>query len=226
MEISVIQSISSLDHIISYDDGESRQQESWQRVQAGGNAEVLGFQFHTVITLGNRAQKALDVDLSQMQSLGLSDTHLRTSSRGGEATLHSPGQLVIYPIFPIRRWELGVRPFVELFLSAVQTVLQKRYGISAEQVQGKPGLFTSRGKIASIGIRVDRGVTLHGLALNVSNDLNLFKSIRVCGVQGQKMDEVSSWVSPFKNTDAELQRLFEAISQELEANIPKHQGLS
>ncbi|MBX9766121.1 MAG: lipoyl(octanoyl) transferase LipB [Bdellovibrionales bacterium] len=211
-----LNAISYLDQLKTYDEGERLQLEAWQRVQGGGNAEVLGFQFQAVITLGNRAERSTDLDLEEMGRLGLEEKHLRMSSRGGEATLHSPGQLVVYPIFPLRRWDLGVRPYVDLLLGAVQETLSKQCGILAFQVEGKPGLFTERGKIASVGIRVDRGVSMHGLALNVSNDLQLFESIRVCGVQGQKMDRVNQ-EDPRAN--AELQSLFQVICEELRARL-------
>ena len=194
----------------TYLEGETLQRAAWQSVLEGGDAELLGFDFEAVVTLGNRADLSVDLNLETMEQLGLGPSVICEVSRGGEATLHSPGQLVVYPIVPLRRWGLGVREYVDLLLDATRKGLLN-FDVQSEMRAGQPGLFTAKGKIASIGIRVERGVTQHGLAINVSNDLALFQAIRVCGVLGQSMDRVGG--------NAELQAVFERVAGEIQTAL-------
>lgn len=146
---------------------------------------VLGFEHPTVITLGKRMQRDLAFEGNNFfhQAIAVVST-----DRGGEATLHSPGQLVIYPILHLGRLGIGVRQYVQL-LAEVTVQTLSDFGVSAH-LGSEPGVFTDTGKIASIGVRVSSGVTRHGLALNLNNDLSLFRQIAVCGVRNRPMDRV------------------------------------
>jgi lipoyl(octanoyl) transferase len=101
--------------------------------------------------------------------------------RGGDVTYHGPGQLVGYPIVDVRR--IGVKRFVTGLEAAVVDVLAS-LGVPARRKEGCVGVWASRGKIASLGVRVSRGVSTHGFALNVSNDLEPFLRIHPCGQPG------------------------------------------
>lgn len=113
--------------------------------------------------------------------------------RGGEATWHGPGQLVIYPIVPISRWANGVRSWVNLLLQCTRDTLQE-FGVPAEKPDQQTGLWTTKGKIVSLGIRIDKGVNLHGLAINVDLQPNGFIWIDPCGVAGAPIDMMSTWL--------------------------------
>lgn len=102
------------------------------------------------------------------------------SDRGGQATYHGPGQLILYPLLDIRRRKIGVRRLVSLLeQSAVETL--KQYGIRSYARPEAPGVYVDSKKIASIGIRIRRGCSYHGMSLNVNVDLGPFDGINICG---------------------------------------------
>ncbi len=101
--------------------------------------------------------------------------------RGGDVTYHGPGQLVGYPIFTLRERRIGIREHVERMERAIVATLN-RFGIAARRSDEAVGVWTGRGKIASIGVRVTKGRTTHGFALNVCTDLAPFSYVNPCGV--------------------------------------------
>jgi lipoyl(octanoyl) transferase len=105
------------------------------------------------------------------------------TDRGGQVTYHGPGQLVIYLLVSLREAGLGIRRLVGLMEQSVIGLLDS-YGIAAESRTDAPGVYVDGRKIASLGLRVRRGCTYHGLALNVSNDLEPFRRINPCGHPG------------------------------------------
>lgn len=143
---------------------------------------ILGLEHPAVITLGYRA------DLNQSIVTGTVPTV--KIERGGLATLHSEGQLVIYPIINLKKNNLGVRDFVSILLDCTKQLLLE-HGIECScSPDAAVGLFTPAGKIAFCGIQVKNGTSLHGISLNVSNDLHLFDNIVSCGVARQNMDSL------------------------------------
>lgn len=171
----------------TYEDGLKIQQQAYQFVQRTGKPVVIGLEHYPVITLGKRAQvkEEFSSEPSQIQKLGFS---VHQTDRGGQATLHSPGQLVIYPIVPLKEMGLGVRDFVGRLQESTQLWLQT-YKIKTEP-EGDAGLKTDAGKILFIGIRVDQGITRHGIAINVCNNLDHFSLIRSCGVSSASLDSL------------------------------------
>ncbi len=102
------------------------------------------------------------------------------SDRGGQATYHGPGQLVMYTLLDIRHRKIGIRQLVSMLeQSAIDTL--KQYGIDARSRADAPGVYVDGSKIASIGLRVRRGCSYHGMSLNVAGDLSPFSGINVCG---------------------------------------------
>lgn len=110
--------------------------------------------------------------------------------RGGQVTYHGPGQLVVYPLLDLRRRELGVRELVCALERAV-AALAGRHGIDAAGRRDAPGVYTGGRKLASLGLRVRRGSSYHGLALNVDMDLAPFRRINPCGHAGLEMTQLS-----------------------------------
>lgn len=102
------------------------------------------------------------------------------SSRGGQVTCHMPGQLVVYTLLDLRRMRLGVRALVERLESAALALLEEAR-TPARRKNGMPGVYVEGKKIMSIGLRVSRAQSSHGLALNVHPDLSLFRQIDICG---------------------------------------------
>lgn len=105
------------------------------------------------------------------------------SDRGGQVTYHGPGQLVIYLLLSLRECGIGIRRLVSVMESAIIELLAAR-GFEAEARADAPGVYVEGRKIASLGLRVRRGYTYHGLALNVTNDLEPFRRIDPCGHRG------------------------------------------
>ena len=153
---------------------------------------VFGLEHPAVITLGKRAAASIDLQGSA-EDLKRHGVELCSVDRGGQATLHSPGQLVIYPVLPLLRMGLGARAYVEGLQEASLRFL-KTLGIKAVRSCEGPGLYTESGKIAFFGVRISRGVSLHGLSINVHNDLKLFRFIRSCGRSAESFDLLSRYV--------------------------------
>ena len=109
--------------------------------------------------------------------------------RGGQITYHGPGQLVIYLLLDIKRAGVGVRPLVSMIENAVIALLAD-YGIAAEARADAPGVYVDGCKIASLGLKVRRGCTYHGVALNVDMDLAPFAGINPCGLRGMRMTQL------------------------------------
>ncbi|MDE5790221.1 MAG: lipoyl(octanoyl) transferase LipB [Muribaculaceae bacterium] len=105
--------------------------------------------------------------------------------RGGDITYHGPGQLIMYPIIDLVKHSLGVKQYIGLLEETVISLL-KEYGIKGERIEGATGVWIGKDtpeerKICAIGVKISRGVTMHGLALNVNTDLEAFSAINPCG---------------------------------------------
>jgi lipoate-protein ligase B len=137
-----------------------------------------------VYTRGRRAE-AGDLPMGEQwyRERGIA---IEDSDRGGQVTYHGPGQLVGYPIVRVR----SVHDFVAAMERAIVAALAEE-GVAAEVRDGLTGVWAGDAKIASIGIHVSRGVTTHGFAVNVDNDIEPFEWIRPCGVDGARMTSVS-----------------------------------
>jgi lipoyl(octanoyl) transferase len=103
--------------------------------------------------------------------------------RGGQVTFHGPGQLVVYPLLDVRRLGLGVRQLVVALENAVISLVAS-WNIVAEGRRDAPGIYVGGRKLASIGLRIRRGCSYHGLAFNVAMDLGPFSRINPCGYRG------------------------------------------
>lgn len=116
--------------------------------------------------------------------------------RGGQVTYHGPGQLVVYPLLDLKRLGLGVRALVEAIEQSVIDTLAE-FGIRALAKRAAPGVYTPDGrKLASLGLRVRRGCSYHGLAFNVAMDLEPFTRINPCGYAGLQMTQVADLGGP------------------------------
>lgn len=128
--------------------------------------------------------------------------------RGGQVTYHGPGQLVVYPLLDLRRLRIGIRDLVAALENAV-IELCADLGIHAEARRDARGVYIDGRKLASIGLRIRRGCSYHGLALNVVNDLEPFSRINPCGYQGLQLTRLAD-LAPSLNLAALTQR-FEPI---------------
>jgi len=116
--------------------------------------------------------------ISQIEEMGV---EVINTERGGDLTYHGPGQLVSYPIIDLRSFNLGVKSYINS-LEQVLINLLSDFGIEASRRESYPGVWTGNQKIASIGVAVKNGITMHGSALNVSTNLDAFSMIVPCGI--------------------------------------------
>lgn len=111
--------------------------------------------------------------------------------RGGQVTYHGPGQLVVYPLLDVRRLGIGVRQLVIALENAVIAMVAQ-WNVQAIGRRDAPGIYVDGRKLASIGLRIRRGCSYHGLALNVATDLEPFRRINPCGYQGLEVTDLRS----------------------------------
>jgi lipoyl(octanoyl) transferase len=142
------------------------------------------------------------------------DVEVVQIDRGGQVTYHGPGQLVVYPLLDLRRLGLGVRALVEALELAVVDALAG-YGVAAAGRRDAPGVYADGRKVASIGIRVRRGCSYHGLAFNVSDEvLPNFQRIDPCGFKGLEVTSVERLGGP-----ADLARVAADLEPALRARL-------
>nr|WP_312973467.1 lipoyl(octanoyl) transferase LipB [Pseudomonas sp.] len=134
--------------------------------------------------------------------------------RGGQVTYHGPGQLVGYLMLDLRRLDLGVRELVTVMEQALVEVLAS-YGVEAAPRADAPGVYVKGDKIASLGLRVRRGCSFHGLALNVDMDMTPFERINPCGYAGLQMTQLKDLVATPPAFDEAARRLEQALRQRL-----------
>ena len=140
-----------------------------------------------VITLGrNQTTPDLRAPLHQIEALGIP---IVQAERGGDITYHGPGQLVVYGIIDLRGWAIGVVDYVAGLEEAATRALWA-YGIAAGRRVGSRGCWVEGRKIASVGVHVSQGVTMHGIAINVDLDLAPFDLINPCGLAGVQMTSI------------------------------------
>ena len=163
----------------------------WQAARAavvaeGAAAETIVMLEHApVYTMGRRGGRAHVL----MPEAALA-AEVVDSDRGGDITFHGPGQLVVWPVLRLRERGLSVARYVRLLEQAmIETTAA--FGVEAECRRGYPGCWAGGRKLGSVGVRVSRGVSTHGLALNVSTELGWFEAITPCGIEGAEMTSLT-----------------------------------
>lgn len=174
---------------------------------------ILIVEHPPVITLGARkSANKLRLGAETLAQRGIGLVEIR---RGGGTTLHNPGQLVFYPILHLQQLGLGVSEYVRT-LEAIGIELLETLGVASERHKGYPGLWIDEKKIASIGVRVSRFVTRHGMAINIDNDLSLFDLMVPCGLDGVEMTSVKKETGKPQN--------MRVIKTQLTALLRRHFG--
>jgi len=138
-----------------------------------------------VFTLGTAASKEHILDAKNIPVI--------QTDRGGEVTYHGPGQLVIYFLLDIKTLKWGPKALVKNLEDFIQDLL-KQYGIETNIISGAPGVYVQDKKIASIGLRISRGKTYHGISLNVNMDKKPFEQINPCGYEGLKVTQIKDFI--------------------------------
>jgi len=175
-----------------YRDAWALQERAHGEVVAGGDERILFVEHPPVITFGRRPGVERNV-LAPPELLARRGVEVVPSDRGGDVTFHGPGQLVAYPIVRLIGHRLSVGAYVHALEQAVIDAVA-RFGVAAGKDRCAVGVWAEDpvgsgtvAKLCAIGVRVRRGVTLHGLALNVTPDLSFFELIIPCGLAGRKV---------------------------------------
>jgi lipoyl(octanoyl) transferase len=207
--------------ILSYRDAWALQEEIHAEVLAGGAERILLVEHPPVITFGRRPGGERNL-LASSEHLAARGVEIVQSDRGGDITFHGPGQLVAYPIIRLATHHLTVGGYVHSLEDAVIELLGE-FGIAGQKDPAAVGVWTDKqngelAKICAIGVRIRRGVTLHGLALNVSTDLSFFNLIVPCGLQSRpvtSLDELLGGRSPTMQDVklAMIRHLIDALTQ-------------
>ncbi len=168
---------------VPYADANSWQQSRAAAVAAGSAPEVVVLLEHDpVYTQGRRGGRE---HVLRTLSAPVIDT-----DRGGDITFHGPGQLIVWPILRVRERQIGIASYVRGLEEAARRTVA-HFGIEAVAVSGRPGLWIGERKLASVGVRIQGGVSRHGLALNCDVDLAWFDDIRACGIEGASATSLS-----------------------------------
>jgi lipoyl(octanoyl) transferase len=156
-------------------------------LKGGQRAELWCVQHPSVFTQG-QAGKAEHV-------LKPGEIPIVQSDRGGQVTYHGPGQVILYTLIPMKHFSLNVRELVNLLENTVIALLES-YGVPSQARRDAPGVYVKDRKIASLGLRIRHGVSYHGVALNVSMDLEPFSRINPCGYEGLQVTQLSNLIEP------------------------------
>lgn len=158
--------------------------------------EIWLLQHKEVYTQGQAGR-----DEHMLQSSTIPIVH---TDRGGQITYHGPGQLIVYVMLDLHRRKIGIRSLVRQLEICIIELLQY-YGIESTHKIEAPGVYVQQQKIASIGLRVKRGCTYHGIALNVNMDLAPFSLINPCGFQGLEMTQIAAYIPTITIQEVELE---------------------
>jgi len=143
--------------------------------------------------------------------------------RGGQVTYHGPGQLVVYPLLSLERLKLGPRDLVcALEKALINTIAE--YGLEAYGKRDAPGVYVEERKIASIGLRIKKNNTYHGIALNVNMDKEPFSRINPCGYQGLVMTDIATELQASEKDISNYDLSIETVSKKLGPHMIEQLG--
>ena len=194
--------------LVDYLDGLERQKKCVQSVIAGAGDHLILCEHPAVLTLGRMTNpKSLLYERKEIEERGVM---IERVDRGGDVTLHAPGQLIVYPIFNLNKHGKNLKVYMEK-LEEVAVDLLKNFGILAISISGQRGVFVGPDKIISIGVGVRKWVTYHGLGINVNTDLSLFNLIKPCGlnVRMTSMQKLKGHLVPMKVVKINVIELFQ-----------------
>ncbi|MFI3295304.1 MAG: lipoyl(octanoyl) transferase LipB [Rikenellaceae bacterium] len=197
--------------LIEYGTAWDLQKEIFEKVQQGDQQTILLCEHPHVYTLGKSGNREnLLIGQKKLEEIGA--TYYK-SDRGGDITYHGQGQLVVYPIIDLTGQNISLREYIyRLEETVINTI--KCWGVCGERSEGATGVWIEgRRKICAIGVRASRSVTMHGLALNVSTQLEYFDYINPCGFTDRG---VTSLVKEIKDEEKRSEReLYESVKSEL-----------
>ncbi len=205
---------------VSYADGLEWQRAATEAVRAGALERIAILEHEPVYTLGARASRAsLRVGEAELPA------PLVVSTRGGDVTFHGPGQVVAYPVLDMRARGLRAGDYVRVLEGAVIRALAT-LGVEGERWAGRPGVWVrpraaggdgAPAKVAAIGVRVQQGVSAHGLALNVTTDLEWYEPIVACGIEDAGVTKLADVLGRAPDLETVTRALIAGFASELGA---------
>ena len=189
--------------LINYAEGYERQKKCVQSVMAGAADHLILCEHFPVVTMGRQTNP--ESLLYKPQDIEKHGVPVTSVDRGGDVTLHAPGQLIIYPIFDLNKYGKDLKIYMEK-LEEVAVDLLRNFGILAISISGQRGVFTGPDKIVSIGVGIRKWVTFHGLGINVNTDLSLFNFIKPCGlnVRMTSMQKIKGHAMPMADVKTKI----------------------
>jgi len=194
--------------LVNYVDALERQKKCVQSIIAGAPDHLILCEHPPVLTLGRLTNpQSLLYQRKKIEERGVTIVNV---DRGGDVTLHAPGQLIVYPIFNLNKHGKNLKAYMEK-LQEVAVDLLKNFGILAISIGGQRGVYVGEDKIISIGVGVRQWVTYHGLGINVNTDLSLFDLIKPCGldVRMTSMQKLKGRPVPMKDVKAKVVEQFQ-----------------
>ncbi len=192
--------------LVAYEAADAWQRARARAVAAGAAPEIVVLlQHHPVYTQGRRGGRE--------HVLGALAAPVVDTDRGGDITFHGPGQLVLWPILRLRERGIGIARYVRgLEETAIRAA--RAFGIDAGRSAGRPGVWIDERKLASVGVRVQAGVSRHGLAVNCDLDLAWLDGIRACGIADSRATSLSVEAGraiPVAEAERVLERCFAEV---------------
>ncbi|MEN8148622.1 MAG: lipoyl(octanoyl) transferase LipB [Planctomycetota bacterium] len=189
---------------LSYADAFDRQRRLHAERVAGERGDTLVLLTHPKVVTMGRGSHAENL-LRTPEELVADGFEIHETDRGGDVTYHGPGQLVGYPIVDLRPLGLGPRDYLRRLEGSLIDLLGT-YGVEGRREEGLTGVWTDAGKVAAIGIRISRGVTMHGFALNVTTALTDFDVIVPCGIHDRAVARLADLVDEDVTVDSVAKR--------------------
>ncbi|HCU72715.1 MAG TPA: hypothetical protein DGO43_02745 [Chloroflexi bacterium] len=202
---------------IAYTDALTWQHNAASAVASEDHPDMVAVLEHPpVYTVGARGKK--NHLLVSEESLLAKGADVIETNRGGDITFHGPGQLVLYSIMNLRRRGIGAIEYIHRLETAVIHTLSSMQ-LAGQAVKGRPGVWIGHRKISAIGVSIQRGITMHGLALNIDPDLQWFDAIVPCGLHGLGVTSIARETGTAPDTDAITTTVLEAIAHEFNTEL-------
>ena len=193
--------------LIDYEAAYALQKKAVQEVIVTGAERVFVCEHQSVLTLGRMADERFI--LTPKEELARRGIRVLPIDRGGEVTLHAPGQLIAYPILNLNHRGKDLHAYIRQ-LEEIAIEFLKSFSILAERKPGKTGVWVGNKKIVSLGVGVKKWVTFHGLGININTDLKLFSLIKPCGldVEMTSISEIKGQVIDIQDAKVKFREVF------------------
>ena len=180
---------------------------------------IILVEHEPVITFGKNADpNFLHFSKAYLEAQGID---LFDTDRGGEVTAHMPGQLVVYPILSLPAYGLGARDYI-CVLEKTVIAITAEYGVTAETHKEYPGVWVGEKKVCAVGVRIKNRTTMHGIAFNICNSLDLFSFMTPCGIQGKSVCSLAQLIPNVISVDDVKKKFSQQFLTQLELRRRTH----